>query len=113
MQSFDIFKISGYNIARMKYKIIVAPDADADLKRIRVYESAKIQDKIKEHLAHEPTKVGKTSIKKLRGLNKPQFRLRVDEHRIFYDVTKDEVHILAIVPKSEASEWLKREGKAK
>lgn len=94
----------------MKYKIIIAPAADRDLKRIRAYDSAKIEDKIKEHLGHEPTKVSKSSIKRLKSVDKPQYRLRVGEHRIFYDVSKDEVHILAIVPKSETAAWLKNEG---
>ena len=94
----------------MKYKIIIAPDADTDLKRVRAYDAAKIEDQIKVHLTHEPTKVSKSSIKKLKGVEKPQYRLRVGEHRIFYDVSKDEVHVLAIVPKSEAAEWLKNVG---
>ena len=97
----------------MKYKIITAPDADADLKRIRAFDAAKIEAKIKIHLSHEPTKVSKSSIKKLKGIDKPQYRLRVEEHRIFYDVSNDEVHVLAIVPKSDAAEWLKKEGEKK
>ena len=97
----------------MKYKIIIAPGADADLKRIRAFDAAKIEDKIKTHLSHEPTKVSKSSIKKLKGIDKPQYRLRVEEHRIFYDVSNDEVHVLAIVPKSDAAAWLKKEGEKK
>jgi len=32
-----------------------------------------------------------------------EYRLRVDEIRVFYDVTNDAVEILALVPKSEAA----------
>ena len=46
----------------------------------------------------------------LRGLARPQFRLRVEEIRIFYDVRESTVEILAVVAKSEAAEWLRREG---
>jgi hypothetical protein len=33
-----------------------------------------------------------------------------DDVRVFYDVTEDTVEVLAIVPKSEANEWLERYG---
>jgi len=34
----------------------------------------------------------------------------MDELRLFYDVTVSGIEILAIVPKSRASEWLDRYG---
>jgi hypothetical protein len=34
----------------------------------------------------------------------------VDDVRVFYDVKESTVEILAVVSKSEAAEWLKREG---
>jgi mRNA interferase RelE/StbE len=39
-----------------------------------------------------------------------QFRLRVAEVRVFYDVTDKEVQILAIVTKPEAEGWLEAHG---
>jgi mRNA interferase RelE/StbE len=57
-------------------------------------------------LTHEPKKVSRSRIKRLRGLRKPQYRLRVGEVRIFYDVTETTVEILAIVAKLEADPWL-------
>jgi mRNA-degrading endonuclease RelE of RelBE toxin-antitoxin system len=62
------------------------------------------------HLRHEPTKVSKSRIKRLRELTHPQYRLRVDELRVFYDVEGDEVQVLAIVAKSGAAEWLRQVG---
>jgi mRNA interferase RelE/StbE len=41
---------------------------------------------------------------------RPQYRLRVDEIRIFYDVSGTTVEILAIVAKSEAETWLAQFG---
>jgi mRNA interferase RelE/StbE len=58
------------------------------------------------HLRHEPKKVSRSRIKRLRGLPKPQFRLRVGDVRIFQDVTETTVEVLAIVTKSEAEPWL-------
>jgi hypothetical protein len=46
-----------------------------------------------------------------RRLARPQYRLRVEEIRVFYDVVGAEVEVLAIVPKSEAEQWLENFGK--
>jgi mRNA interferase RelE/StbE len=42
----------------------------------------------------------------LRGLRRPQYRVRVGEVPVFYDVSGTTVEILAIVAKSEAESWL-------
>ncbi len=69
-----------------------------------------VRDAIEKHLRHQPTRVSKARIKRLKGLSRPQFRLRVGEVRIFYDVSGKTVKILAVVPKSEADMWLKGVG---
>jgi len=43
-------------------------------------------------------------------MRRPQYRLRVGEIRVFYDVTGRTVEILAIVSKSDALAWLERAG---
>ena len=55
-------------------------------------------------------KASKSRIKKLRGLRRPGYRLRIDDVRIFYDVSGKRVEILAIVSKSRANEWLDARG---
>jgi mRNA-degrading endonuclease RelE of RelBE toxin-antitoxin system len=40
----------------------------------------------------------------------PQYRLRVGEVRVFYDVTDEAVEILAVVTKAEAARWLAKHG---
>lgn len=100
----------GYNIARMKYRIVIPPVVAEDLTDIRAYDAAWIKDQIRKNLTHQPTRVSKSRIKRLKGLTNPQYRLRAGGYRIFYDVVGDEVHILAIVPKSRAQEWLKKAG---
>jgi hypothetical protein len=45
-------------------------------------------------------------IKRLRGLTRPQYRLRIDEMRAFYDATEPAVEILTIVTKAEAQACL-------
>ncbi|MGZ3377259.1 MAG: type II toxin-antitoxin system RelE family toxin, partial [Phenylobacterium sp.] len=66
------------------------------------------RDAIETHLRHQPTKSSRSRIKRLRGLERPQYRLRVDDVRIFYDVTGSTVEVLAIVAKVEADRWLNR-----
>ena len=50
-------------------------------------------------------------IKRLRGMSQPQYRLRVGEIRVFYDVIEESIEILAIVKKSGALAWLEKKGK--
>ena len=95
----------------MRYEIILALEAAEDLQSLKASYRPQVGDAIERHLRFEPTKVSKSRIKRLRGLSRPQYRLRVgDEIRVFYDVREDTVEVLAIVPKSEADQWLQRYG---
>jgi mRNA interferase RelE/StbE len=42
----------------------------------------------------------------LTRLQRPKYRLRVGEVRVFYDISGTTVEVLAIVAKSEADSWL-------
>jgi mRNA interferase RelE/StbE len=101
---------SGYNIARMRYEIILAPEAVQDLKQLEAHDRAAVRDAIEVHLRYQPARTSKSRIKSLRGISRPQYRLRMGEIRIFYDVTEKAVEILAIVAKSDAAEWLEKAG---
>lgn len=94
----------------MKYYIILAPQAVEDFKKLDAAQRSIIPDAFEKYLRHEPQKTSKSRIKRLRGLSKPQYRLRVGDIRVFYDVEKGSVEILAIVSKSNALSWLEREG---
>jgi len=94
----------------MRYEIILAPAAAAAYKALRANRRAVVRDALERHLRHEPTKVSRSRIKRLRGLLRPQYRLRIEDLRVFYDVTKKEVQVLAIVPKEQAQVWLAKEG---
>ncbi len=96
----------------MKYDIILAPEAVQDLKLLDANQRAKIKDLIEVHLRHEPTKTSKSRIKRLRGLRHPQYKLRIDDFRIFYDIEENRVEILSIILKSKAAEWLKKAGES-
>jgi mRNA interferase RelE/StbE len=94
----------------MRYEIILSPEAAEDLKLLDAHTRAKVKDLIEIHLRHEPTKISKSRIKRLKGLRQPQYRLRIDELRVFYDVEGNRVEILAIISKERAAEWLEKAG---
>ena len=94
----------------MAFEIVLAPSAAQSLKHFPAHVRASVKDAIEVHLRHEPVKVSKSRIKRLRGLSQPQFRLRIGDIRVFYDVTETTVEILAIVTKAEAQAWLDQEG---
>ena len=95
----------------MRFEIVLAPEAIEDFRALKANVRSTVRDALETHLRHEPMKASRSRIKRLRGLARPQYRLRVGEIRIFYDVSGDSVEVLAIVPKSEAIKWLEQFGK--
>lgn len=95
----------------MRYDIVLSPQALEDLQLQTAKVRSEVKDALEAHLRHEPAKISKSRIKKLRGLSRPQFRLRVgDDIRVFYDVIEKTVEVLAVVNKSQVDEWLERHG---
>jgi mRNA-degrading endonuclease RelE of RelBE toxin-antitoxin system len=99
---------SGYNLARVGFEIFLAPEAIEDLRLLKANARANVRAALERHLRHEPRKTSRSRIKRLRGVTRPRYRLRVGEVRVFYDVSDSTVEILAIVPKSEVDLWLAR-----
>ncbi len=95
----------------MSFAVLLAPEAVQDFKGLKANVRAEVRAALESHLRHEPKRVSRSRIKRLRGLRKPQYRLRVGDVRIFYDVTETTVEVLAIVTKSEATSWLAMFGK--
>ena len=106
----DIWRYFCHTLARMSYEITLSPHARAQFRVLSAYNRAKVRDAIDTHLQHRPTAESKSRIKRLRGLRKPQYRLRVDDLRVFYDVEGGAVIIHGIVDEPHASEWLAEEG---
>lgn len=94
----------------MSFDIILSPPAAACLKALPARVRSVVRDALETHLRYEPAKTSRSRIKRLRGLRQPQYRLRVGEVRIFYDIVESTVEILAIVTKSEAEQWLNQYG---
>ncbi|HEY3696102.1 type II toxin-antitoxin system RelE family toxin [Phenylobacterium sp.] len=95
----------------MPFAIILAPEAVEDLKHLKANIRSTVRDALEAHLRHEPIKTSRSRIKRLRSLSRPQYRLRVGDVRVFYDVSAQTIEVLAIVTKSEAESWLAQFGK--
>jgi hypothetical protein len=61
-------------------------------------------------LAGRPLAGIESRLERLRGVSKPQFRLRVGEVRELHDVTNQAVEVIAIVSKKQAQAWLAEHG---
>ena len=94
----------------MRFEIVLAPQAAEDLRTLKANIRSAVRDALETHLRHEPRKTSRSRIKRLRGLARPQYRLRVGEIRVFYDVSGGTVEILAVVSKSGAGKWLEQFG---
>ena len=94
----------------MAFEIILAPEAVRDLRKLRANLRTEVRDAVERHLRHHPSKTLKARIKRLRGVSRPQYRLHVGDIRVFYDVVGADVHILAVVSKEQAENWLRGVG---
>ncbi len=94
----------------MRYEIVLAPEAVEDLHRLREQEQTAVTKAMETHLRSQPEKTSRSRIKRLRGLSRPQYRLRVGEVRVFYDIAGSAVEVLAIISKPEVDEWLAQFG---
>ena len=95
----------------MRFEIVLAPEAIKDFRALKANVRSTVRDALETHLRYEPMKTSRSRVKRLRGLARPQYRLRVGGVRVFYDVSAEFVEILAIVSKSEAAIWLEQFGK--
>ena len=96
----------------MKYAIVVTRTAQEDIDRFDARWQSILFRAMREYLEHEPQKESKSRIKRLRGLRQPQYRLRVDKARIYYDVddSAQRVEILGIALKEQSAQWLSQHG---
>jgi mRNA-degrading endonuclease RelE of RelBE toxin-antitoxin system len=67
-----------------------------DLRSLAAFDRAKVVDAIELLLLHEPTKVSKSRIKLMSQPFWSEYRLRVDDFRIYYDV-EDAAKIVSVL----------------
>ena len=96
----------------MRHQIIVSHEALQDLRKLSAGIRSSVKRAIETHLRYEPTRVSKSRIKRLKGIRRPGYRLRVDQVRVLFDVNGNVVEILAVIPKSGQIEWLETKGES-
>ena len=96
----------------MAYNIQIAPKADDDLAAMKAFHRTEVLDAIDERLTHAPTAISRSRIKRLRMLDSPEYRLRVGDYRVYYDVdeTLRTVKILRVLSKTASLDYLQGAG---
>jgi len=94
----------------LKFQIEIDPVALRELQALRAYDRRAILDTIQRVRGNAPTQVSKTRIKRLRGIDSPQYRLRVGEFRVFYDVLRESVYVMRVMTKDSVALYLKEMG---
>lgn len=80
-----------------------------DLRRLRKFDQTGILDLVGTVLGVNPTLESKARIKRLRQPAPSQFRMRIGEFRVFYDVEADTVNVLRVLSRETAGQYLKGE----
>ena len=106
----DIWLLYSYIMASMKFRIIFAPEAAQDFRALSARDRGLVRDGINAHLGAQPDKVSKSRIKRLRDLIQPQYRLRIGDIRVYYDLEGYDVLVLGIVTKADSEKWLTARG---
>ena len=90
----------------MPYEIRYSNEAVEQLKKLRVFDRTAILDQIEQVLSVNPIIVSKSRIKRLSEPAPTQYRLRVGEFRVFYDVEEEAVLIIQVLSKQDSIDYL-------
>ncbi len=69
---------------------------------LRRFDQSKVLDGIEQHLRHQPKLESKSRIKAMQQPFWSQYRLRIDDFRVYYDVDDNskQVHVLRVLRKT-------------
>jgi mRNA interferase RelE/StbE len=73
----------------MPYEVRYSSEAVEQLKKLRAFDQVAILDQMEQVLSINPTLESRSRVKRLREPAPTQYRLRVGEFRIFYDVEQE------------------------
>lgn len=94
----------------MRFEIELTDEAEDDMKALTAAANRVVRAALETHLRYEPRRVSRSRIKRLTGLAHPQYRLRIDDYRVYYNVRGRTVTVHGIVSKAWSSDWLRSEG---
>jgi mRNA interferase RelE/StbE len=96
----------------MKYQVIIAKSTQEMFMKWDARWRSSLKKALRTHLEKAPKQESKSRIKRLQGLRQPQYRLRVEKVRLFYDVNDEHgrVEVLGFVMKPDTVHWLQNHG---
>src|SRR5579864_9242063 len=86
------------------FDIQLTSGAKEDLQSLRPFDQKKAVEGLETHLCYEPTKVSRSRIKQMVQPFWCQYRLRIEDFRVYYDVDQEnrKVNIIRILEKGQA-----------
>lgn len=81
-------------MAGKKYVVAYDKSAEQTVRGLRTYDKRQVLDAIDEHLEATPTQTSKSTIKKMAQPFWCQYRLRVGDYRVYYDVDEEQGAVL-------------------
>jgi mRNA-degrading endonuclease RelE of RelBE toxin-antitoxin system len=78
------------------FRIEYVASAVDDIKGLRAFDRAKIIEAIDRHLTSAPSQPSRSRIKRMTQPFWSQFRLRVDDLRVYYDVDETDRHVTVL-----------------
>ncbi len=94
----------------MAYEVRYSKESLEQLKKLRAHDRAEILDGIKRFLITNPTTTSKARIKSLRQPAPTEYRLRVRDFRVYYDVDQLTVYVVQILSKEDSISYLEDRG---
>ncbi len=84
------------------YEIRYAQQAVEDVRALRAFDQRRVLDGAATFLTHEPRRVSRSRVKAMVQPFWSQYRLRIDEFRVYYDVddAPPRVNVLRILAKT-------------
>jgi mRNA-degrading endonuclease RelE of RelBE toxin-antitoxin system len=80
----------------MAYQILITADAEQDLNALHAHDRKTVLDAIALHLAQQPKQVSRSRIKQLVPPAISQYRLRVGDYRVYYDVDEPAQNVVVV-----------------
>jgi mRNA interferase RelE/StbE len=93
----------------MAFEARYSDEAIEQLKNLRAFDRTAVLDQVEQVLLVNPTLESKAKVKRLRQPAPTEYRLRVGEFRVFYNVSGEVVEIAQILSKENASGYLKED----
>lgn len=90
----------------MAFQIRYSKESIEQLRKLDAHARSEIRHQIEKLLAINPTTTSKARIKRLRQPDPTEYRLRVKDFRVYYDVDQQTVYVVQILSKDDSISYL-------